>query len=166
MSLTTRDKLIHSAYEQFYRQGFHAVGLEHILRQAGVTKTTFYNHFDSKEALILAVMQWRNELWPEHLRNALRARAGIRPRISSWRCSTYWTKCGEQKATAAVCSSVRPPSSLCRTTRSMSWRKPSFGSSRRHPRVGGLTAHDPRAVADELKVLMAGSYAQSQMDDP
>jgi len=80
MSPTTKEKLIRSAYELFYRQGFHGVGLDQIIRSAGVTKTTFYNHFDSKETLILEVMKWRNGIWPEHLRETLRARACIRPR--------------------------------------------------------------------------------------
>src|SRR5690242_11167807 len=80
MISNTREKLIRAAYNLFYRLGFHAVGLDQIIRCAGVTKTTFYNHFDSKETLIVEVMKWRSGLWPAHLRETLLRRAGPRPR--------------------------------------------------------------------------------------
>ena len=66
MARSTRERLIEIGSHLFYRDGFHSVGLDNILDEAGVTKTTFYNHFESKEALILAILEhhdrwWRNE---------------------------------------------------------------------------------------------------------
>lgn len=66
MAASTRDRVIEAAADMFYRDGFHAVGLDRLLDEVGVTKTTFYNHFDSKEGLILNVLEdhdhwWRNE---------------------------------------------------------------------------------------------------------
>ncbi len=46
----------------FYRNGFHAVGLDQILAEARLTKTTFYNHFESKDELIVAVIERRDEI--------------------------------------------------------------------------------------------------------
>lgn len=59
---TTREKLLESAIDRFYTHGFHAVGLDQILTEVGVTKTTFYNHFESKDQLILEALE-RRELW-------------------------------------------------------------------------------------------------------
>ncbi len=56
---TTRDRIIVEALNLFYAHGFHAVGLDHILREVGVTKTTFYNHFESKDDLIIAAIEKR-----------------------------------------------------------------------------------------------------------
>ena len=39
---------------------FHAVGLDRIIRDVGVTKTTFYNHFESKDDLIIAAIRMRD----------------------------------------------------------------------------------------------------------
>ena len=51
------------------------VGLDLILADAGVTKTTFYNHFESKEDMILAAVD-RRDSW-EHARGgAVRQVAG------------------------------------------------------------------------------------------
>ena len=62
MAEGTRDRLINVAMELFHDHGFHAVGLDQILSRVGVTKTTFYNHFESKDALAIAVLLERNRI--------------------------------------------------------------------------------------------------------
>ena len=52
----TRQKLIDAALILFCESGFHSVGLDRILATVGVTKTTFYNHFETKEDLIRTVV--------------------------------------------------------------------------------------------------------------
>lgn len=59
---TTREKLLEVAIDRFYVHGFHAVGLDQILNEVGVTKTTFYNHFESKDELIIEALK-RRQLW-------------------------------------------------------------------------------------------------------
>ena len=56
MARTTHEKLIKAGLELFHRQGIHPVGLDRILNRAGVTKTTFYNHFESKEVFACAII--------------------------------------------------------------------------------------------------------------
>lgn len=58
---TTRERLLDAAAMLFYEHGFHAIGLDAILDEVGVTKTTFYNHFASKDDLIIAVLTDRDE---------------------------------------------------------------------------------------------------------
>lgn len=53
---STRDNLIQAGLDLFHRHGIHLVGLDRILQKAGVTKTTFYNHFESKEHFSCAVI--------------------------------------------------------------------------------------------------------------
>lgn len=40
----------------FYETGVHAVGIDRIIAEAGVAKATFYNHFTSKEDLVVAYL--------------------------------------------------------------------------------------------------------------
>jgi AcrR family transcriptional regulator len=79
MAESSRDRLIEVSSHMFYRDGFHAVGLDRILDQVNVTKTTFYNHFESKEALILAVLQRHDRWWRNEFCRLLRERAGDDP---------------------------------------------------------------------------------------
>ncbi|MGY8767598.1 MAG: TetR/AcrR family transcriptional regulator [Pirellulales bacterium] len=60
-AVKTRDRLIDCAMDLFYVHGIHAVGLDRVIKDVGVTKTTFYNHFESKDELICEVLKSRHE---------------------------------------------------------------------------------------------------------
>jgi len=60
----------------FYEHGFHAIGLDAILEEVGVTKTTFYNHYESKDDLIVAVLTDRDQRDMEALERELARRGG------------------------------------------------------------------------------------------
>ncbi len=56
-----RDHLVAVAADLFHRHGYHAVGIDRVLEEAGVARMTLYNHFKSKDELILAVLRRRDE---------------------------------------------------------------------------------------------------------
>jgi len=58
-----RERILAAAYDLFSRQGIRAVGVDSIIAAAGVAKTTFYRHFPSKDDLVLAFLDRREQLW-------------------------------------------------------------------------------------------------------
>jgi len=58
-----RERILDTAYELFSKRGIRAVGTEEVLAKAGVAKSTLYRHFASKEELVLAFLQRREQLW-------------------------------------------------------------------------------------------------------
>jgi len=46
-----------TAQRLFYRDGYRIVGIDTLLAEAGVAKMTLYNHFASKDELIVAVIE-------------------------------------------------------------------------------------------------------------
>ena len=56
-----RGRLIGIAVNLFYYHGFNAIGIDRIIAEAGVSKTTFYKHFQSKTELMVAAVKWRDE---------------------------------------------------------------------------------------------------------
>lgn len=52
-----RRRLLETATRLFYTEGIHAVGIDRIIAEAGVAKATFYNHFPSKDDLVLAYVE-------------------------------------------------------------------------------------------------------------
>lgn len=52
----TRESLLNAAFDEIYRRGFQAAGLDAILVRAGVTKGALYHHFPDKAALGCAVV--------------------------------------------------------------------------------------------------------------
>jgi AcrR family transcriptional regulator len=51
---TPRDRVLKTAGQLFSEHGFRAVGIDRIIAEADVAKQSFYNHFSSKDDLIVA----------------------------------------------------------------------------------------------------------------
>ncbi len=54
---TVRDRLLNTARDLFYREGARAVGVDMVVAQSGVAKTSLYRWFPSKDVLIAAVLE-------------------------------------------------------------------------------------------------------------
>jgi AcrR family transcriptional regulator len=60
-----RERILQAAYELFSTRGIQAVGIEAVITRSGVARQTLYRHFGSKQDLVLAFLQRREELWTE-----------------------------------------------------------------------------------------------------
>ena len=58
-----RERILDSAYELFSTHGVRAVGVDDVIVRAAVAKATLYRHFPSKDALVLAFLERREEVW-------------------------------------------------------------------------------------------------------
>lgn len=56
-----RDILVRNAMKVLYRDGFHATGMDKLVKETGVSKMTIYKHFKTKDELILAALRLRDE---------------------------------------------------------------------------------------------------------
>jgi AcrR family transcriptional regulator len=74
-------QLLEVARKVFGAKGFHGVSMEDVAREAGVTKPILYDHFSSKEALYLALLDADSLELEERIRTALAAPTGNRERI-------------------------------------------------------------------------------------
>ncbi|WP_020619630.1 TetR/AcrR family transcriptional regulator [Paenibacillus daejeonensis] len=66
-----RADLIRTAEHLFYQNGFHAIGIKRIVTESGIATMTLYNHFASKEELIIEVLQQRESRYLDHLHRHL-----------------------------------------------------------------------------------------------
>jgi len=51
-----RDKILETASALFYRRGVRAVGVDLVVEEAGVAKTSLYRHFGTKDDLVAAFL--------------------------------------------------------------------------------------------------------------
>jgi AcrR family transcriptional regulator len=64
-NLDAREQILQAAYELFSHRGIRAVGIEAILTRSGVARMTLYRHFGSKEELVLAFLEQRDQQWTQ-----------------------------------------------------------------------------------------------------
>ena len=57
----TRQTIISAASDLFYGEGIRAVSMDAVAERAGVTKRTLYYHFDSKDLLVAAYLEERDQ---------------------------------------------------------------------------------------------------------
>jgi AcrR family transcriptional regulator len=76
---SARERILNAAYDLFSRRGIHAVGIDEVIDRAGVAKATLYRHFATKNDLVLAVLQRREEIWTHGLIEAQSEQRGNTP---------------------------------------------------------------------------------------
>jgi AcrR family transcriptional regulator len=58
-----RERILATAYELFSRRGVRDVGVDEVKERAGVAKASLYRHFPSKDDLVIAFLELREERW-------------------------------------------------------------------------------------------------------
>jgi AcrR family transcriptional regulator len=74
-----RERVLTAAYELFSRRGIHAVGTDEVIARACVARATLYRHFATKNDLVLAVLERREEVWTRGLIEQQSRRRGNTP---------------------------------------------------------------------------------------
>lgn len=71
-----RTRILDAAYELFSRNGIQAVGIDAVISRSGVARQTLYRHFASKQDLVLAFLERREQVWTRRwLEEEVRRRA-------------------------------------------------------------------------------------------
>jgi AcrR family transcriptional regulator len=161
----TRERLIRTAHDLFYRDGFHTVGLDQIISNVGVTKTTFYNHFESKDDLVLEVLRWHDRWWRDTFREMLRKRGGDSPRAQLMAVFDALHETLETDGyngcffinVAVQFPLAHDPAHIAAAEH----KRGMHGVLRELAAYAG--AKDPTLLADELSLVMEGAYVTRQV---
>jgi AcrR family transcriptional regulator len=68
-----RERILDTAFRLFYAHGPRGVGVDTVVAESGVAKTTLYKHFPRKDDLVLAYLDKVDQGWFGQLRAAARA---------------------------------------------------------------------------------------------
>lgn len=58
-----KERIIETASDLFYNQGYNQTGINQIIDEAGVAKASMYQHFRSKEDIAVAYLIGRHAMW-------------------------------------------------------------------------------------------------------
>jgi AcrR family transcriptional regulator len=162
-----RTRLLDTAYDLFSHEGIRAVGVDRVVAEADVAKMTLYRHFRSKEELVLAFLELRDQRWT---RDWLQAEAERRATAPDARVLTLFELLDEwfQRKDFESCAFVRV---LLETFED---RSPAYMATVRHlDAVRALvTAYaeqagvrDPAELASEIQILMLGAIMSATRGD-
>jgi len=162
---SSRNDIVRKSHDLFYERGFQAVGLDNILAAVGVTKTTFYNHFDSKDDLVAEVLRFHDRWWRDEFTRLLRQFGGDRPRdqlLAVFKALGHVFTSAEYNGCFFINVAVHFPDP----------DDPAHVAAVEHKKemedllselAGYAGADDPAAFAQELCLVMEGAYVTAQI---
>jgi AcrR family transcriptional regulator len=159
-----RRRLLDTATRLFYTEGIHAVGIDRIIAEAEVAKATFYNHFPSKDDLVLAYIVEQDRLGREAVaalpqQEPRQAIAAIMERISTAVSKGGWRGCPFLNAAAEYPDPTSPVRQAIDARRA--WH---------HGVLEKLLATDgdpaPATTAALLVAMSDGLLEAAYLDDP
>jgi AcrR family transcriptional regulator len=158
-----RDKVFAVAADLFYRKGIHAVGVEEIVRAAGVAKISLYRNFASKDELVVTYLQERgkaflrqwDEAFDRYRDDPLAQLRAIMTYLADRTTRDGYRGCPFINFCAEFPDPDHPGRRVARATKQ--------ALRDRFERIASaLNVPEPRKLADALLLLLEGAYAISQ----
>ncbi|XHS79967.1 TetR/AcrR family transcriptional regulator [Burkholderiaceae bacterium UC74_6] len=163
--LSARERILSAALDLFYRDGIRATGVDRLIAESGVAKLTFYRHFPSKEALVLAFLEQRHERWMAWFSEALERLGSKKPRdlraladvLAEWFEREEFRGCAFINTTVEVAQSLPEALPLCQ-----SHKTDMAATIARWLGTGGRTLADAAALAFDGGIVQAQMAADAE----
>ncbi len=160
-----REHLLETALDLFYKNGFHATGIDTILAESGVAKMTLYKYFKGKDDLILAALELREQRWMSWFGEELKLR-GKTPQqrllavfdvLGDWFRQKEFRGCLFINAASEYCGLDKSIGDLAALT------KRQF-REQIHKLAETAGANQPAHLADQLSLLIEGAIVMALME--
>jgi AcrR family transcriptional regulator len=162
-----RERLVRTAYELFTGNGILAVGVDRIVADASVAKTTLYRHFASKDELAVATLERHDELWTQGWLAQETARLAASPSgrlVAIFDALDHWARQPGYRGCFYTNSILEIHDRSSGVRAAALW-----GIARIYEFVRQLTeeagAADPERLAREIHMLMRGIFVASAEGD-
>ena len=158
-SLSARERILVSAHDLFYKNGIRATGVDLLIAQAKVTKTTFYRHFPSKNDLIIAFLKYRHERWRNWFVDCLERHGdnldAICPCLAEWFDSDNFRGCAFINSVVEMSSVIPEVAEISRD------HKQDIGDI-----ITALLPKSPHQKEDAVAIVLAidGAIIRAQFD--
>ncbi|MCG8562950.1 MAG: TetR/AcrR family transcriptional regulator [Hyphomicrobiales bacterium] len=113
----TRERIVAAAIALFYGEGIRSVSVDAVAEKAGVTKRTLYYHFESKDDLITAALEARDQptlalfaRWLDETEGPLAAKIeAMFAKVAQSAQHPKWKGCGFLRTAAELASTPGHP---------------------------------------------------------
>jgi AcrR family transcriptional regulator len=161
-----RERLLDTAYELFSRRGIRDVGIDEVIERAGVAKRTLYRHFPSKDDLVLAFLERREQRWTLGWVEAEARRRGSTPEaqlLAIFDAFDEWFRRADFEACAFINVLLEMGPEHPAGAASIGHLENIRSVVRRLAEAAGL--HDTAAFAHSWHILMKGSIVAAAEGD-
>jgi AcrR family transcriptional regulator len=162
-TVDVRERILQTASSLFYRRGVRAVGVDLVVEEAGVAKTSLYRHFRTKDDLIAAFLHREDEdfwnCWDNTTQRHPNAEAELEAQLK-WigeRVSRANYRGCPQLNVAAEFPDLDHPARAVATAHKKELRR------RLRDLAVRLRAKRPDELAAQLSLLINGAFVSSQM---
>ena len=162
-----RQRILDTASEMFYRDGVRAVGIDAIIARSGVAKMSLYRNFPSKDALVTAWLDDRNEFFwgrweraeASHAGNPRGQLAAILDMVAATVSHPKWRGCPFLNTGTEFPEPDHPARAvILANKRAVGKRLQALATA--------AGARDPDLLAQQLQLLIDGAYAIGQSLGP
>lgn len=80
---TVRERILNTVTRLFYDQGFLATGINQIIAEADIAKSSLYQHFRSKDELLVAYLTQAEKEWFEGLKQFIPDQADPKAQVTA-----------------------------------------------------------------------------------
>lgn len=159
-----RQRIVETAERLFYAHGIRAVGIDRIIAEAEVAKMSLYNHFKSKDDLILAVLQYREQQVDDMFSKTIdrHVRKGMDRLEAFFAALKHWFKTDGFRGCSFINASVELADGSHPAAKFSAAHKSRFGELLENcvaDRVGG-SAHE---IAPAITLLVEGAIVSAVM---
>jgi AcrR family transcriptional regulator len=165
--VSARERILATASELFYREGIRAIGVDTVVERSGVSKTTLYRLFESKDALIAAFAAEQDRLfWARW--DQIEAQRADDPRalleaLLSWIAERIgrpaYRGCPFFNLATEFPDDNHPGRVIARNNKEEM-------RARLATIVARLGARDPARVASQIALIVNGAYVTGLMAEP
>jgi AcrR family transcriptional regulator len=161
------ERILDVAQDLFYREGIRAVGVDEIVKQAGVTKPSLYRSFHSKDELAASYLRIYDKSFWEKFDKSVAAHPG-NPRaqivdfltgVGRRAVKPNYRGCGMTNAAVEYPEAGHP-------ARVVSEENKRELRRRLREMAAGMGAADPDTLGDGLLLLIEGAYISAQLFGP
>lgn len=164
--LGVKERIIETASNLFYNQGYSQTGINQIIAEANVAKASMYQHFRSKEDIAVAYLKERHTIWLGNLFDFISDKTSNKEKIiacfdylKDWLISVEFRGCGFQNIICELPENQDKIKDqvLLHKNELRSWIHQSLNSEKQYSGI------DTEALGDEILVLMDGAIILSQI---
>jgi len=159
--IPTRKRIVDAATKLFYAEGIGRVSVDAVAEKAGLTKRTLYYHFKSKDDLIAAYLDGRDQPNLEQMAGWFDAAAGgadkkveaIFTNLARVAKNPKWKGCGFLRTAAELASMPGHPAVKAGSRHKKNFETWLTGE------LSGYGVDEPQTLAREIVLLMDGAFS-------